>query len=500
MVSFIEKVVDYIVGIISPKAQLKRTAYRKANQRYVAAKTFRQAGDWFPAWTSVNDLLADQNVTIRNRVRDLVRNFPPFKRATDIIVDYVVGPEITYYPRVRKIDGSLNKKLNQKISDAWMYFCDEADFTGKQHLSELMRLAKRQECELGEFILVRRQVNNGSRYIPLAYQIYEPDWLTDFNVSGYLNNPVNMGIEHNEKTGKVIAYHFTDPDSYGQSVRIPAEQVIHGYELKRPTQLRGVSELVTAVMLAHDLGDYMDAEIDAAKIASRYLAFVTTSDIPSFQAGRTSDPETATDTVSKIEEVESALIEYLNPGESVTIAHHDRGGSQFESFVKFVIRLISVAINVPYEILSGDYTDLNYTTIRAMRNDMQKHFLPMQQRHVKHFCEPIKRDFLESAVMTGRLKLPNFVFDPWFYYKCYWQPPGLEAIDPLKEGKADIDRIDSLLMSPQEVANRRGRNYEEVLEEIAEAKRMQEEKQLESKKPSTSTANNPAALMEDGDV
>lgn len=488
--------IDSLIGIFSPKAQFKRKAYRNASKSYVAAKTFRQAGDWSPAWQSVNDLLADANTTVRNRVRDLVRNFPPFKRSVDIIVDYVVGPEITYYPRVRKIDGSLNEKLNRKINDAWDYFSEEADYSGKQHLSELMRLAKRQECECGEFILVRRQITNGNRFIPLAYQIYEPDWLTDFNVTGWKNNPVSMGIEHNETSGQVIAYHFTDPDSYGKSIRILADQVIHGYELKRPTQLRGVSELVTAVMLAHDLSDYMDAEIDAAKIASRYLAFVTSSDIPSFQSGRTTDPETATDTVSKIEEIESALIEYLNPGETVEIAKHDRGGSQFEAFVKFVIRLISVAINVPYEILSGDYTDLNYTTIRAMRNDMQKHFLPMQKRQVNHFCEPIKKDFLESCVMAGRLKLPNFIFDPWFYYKCYWQPPGLEAIDPLKEGKADIDRIDNLLMSPQEVANRRGRNYEEILEEIAEAKRMQEEKKLTAKSTSTSTANNPAALMD----
>lgn len=496
MVSRLGNAIDSFIGLFSPKAQYKRKAYRNASKSYVAAKTFRQAGDWAPQWTSVNDLLSDANTTIRNRVRDLVRNFPPFKRSIDIIVDYVVGSEIVYYPRVRKIDNSLNERLNRKITDAWNYFCEEADYTGKQELGELMRLAKRQECECGEFLLVRRQISDKSRYLPLAYQIYEPDWLTDYNVTGWRDNPVTMGIEHNEITGKVIAYHFTDPDSFGKSVRFPAEQVIHGYELKRPTQLRGVSELVTAVMLAHDLSDYMDAEIDAAKIASRYLAFVTTSDIPSFQSGRTSDPETVTDTVSKLEEIESALIEYLNPGESVEIAKHERGGNQFESFVKFVIRLIAVAINVPYEILSGDYTELNYTTIRAMRNDMQKHFLPMQRRHTKHFCEPIKKDFLESAVMTGRLKLPNFVFDPWFYYKCYWQPPGLDPIDPLKEGKADIDRIDSLLMSPQEVANRRGRNYEEILEEIAEAKRMQEEKQLTVKPISTSTANNPAALMD----
>lgn len=465
-------------------------------ERYVAGKTFRTLGDWSPGWVSVNDLLATSGQTIRNRVRELVRNFPPFKRAVNVLVDYTVGDSVEYQPRVKRLNGALNQELNQKITDAWLFWADEADVSKKLHLFDLMRLAKRQEVEAGEFVIVRQARRDPGRFLQLALQVYEADWLTDQNVKpGSANAIVEMGVEYEPSTGAAVAYHFADPDSWGKAIRIPADRIVHGFDTLRPGQLRGVSDLVTAVMLAHDLSDYMDAEIDAAKLASRYLAFVTSQDPMSFQTNRAVDTETGA-SVEKIEEIESAMIEYLRPGEGVVFAKHERGGTAFEAFVKLILRLISISTGIPYEILAQDYGDLNYTSLRGARNDMQKHFLPLQGRFVRQFCEPMKKWFLNAAVLENRLILPRYFSDPWFYQTAYWQPPGLEAIDPLREGKADIDRVENLLMSPQEIASRRGRNYTEILDELQEAKRLQIERGLMKQSTNTALKSNPAAVAD----
>ena len=52
---------------------------------------------------------------------------------------------------------------------------------------------------------------------------------------------------------------FTDPDSWGKAKRIKAEDVIHRFETLRPGQLRGISPFASAILIAHDLGEYIDA-------------------------------------------------------------------------------------------------------------------------------------------------------------------------------------------------------------------------------------------------
>ena len=96
---------------------------------------------------------------------------------------------------------------------------------------------------------------------------------------------------------------------------------------------------------------------------------------------------------------------------------------------------------------------------------------PHSQRHILHCAQPIRRDIIDWAVRAGRLNLPGYFINPRPYWQGTYTPPGMESIDPLREGKAWIEQIQAGLRSPQEVTAGRGRDYEEVLDEITEAKR-----------------------------
>lgn len=496
--------IDRLIGIFSPQREAERLFYRsrvatvkrhlkRQKERYAAGKSFRQTGDWAPVSSNINDLLTTYNAPMRNRIRQLIRDFPFFDRAVQVLVDYTVGPGMQHKAMIKMLDGSMNRDLNQKIEDAFNFWADEADYAGNLHYYEMDRLAKRADVESGEFLVVRTQRDRAGRYLPLALQIIESEWLTDYGAKPAGNNEINMGVETNS-TGLVVAYHITDPDSWGKTVRIPAERVLCKFETLRAGQLRGVSPFAPAVIVAHDLDDFMAAEIDAAKMAARYLAFVESPDLGAFQGNRVTTDDDAESGYDKVEEIESALIEYLQPGEKVTFASNERGGGAFDPFSKFILRMLAVTVDVPYELLSGDYSGLNYSSLRGVRNDMQKHFIPFQMRQVRQFHSRVYRWFMDQAVMRGRLNLPNYFANPYPYFKAYWQPPGLEPIDPLREGKAAVEQIDKLLMSPQEHAARRGRDYVDILDEIQEAKRLQADRKLEPAATSTATKTNPAAI------
>lgn len=504
MIRQIENIIDRTIGVISPEAEYHRRVARvhaDKMRQYAAAKTSRLLGDWIPANQDINSIIRQSDKVLKSRTRQLVRDFPYFNRALNILTNYTVGTGIRFQSHVAKADGTHNKKLITKIEDAVAWGMDELDASGKLHGFELERLAKRQDIESGEFLFVKTLITNPNRYIPYALIAYETDWLTSAYTKAAAGNVVDQGIEYEPGTGRVIAYHFAVPSGYApgnltastQTMRVPAENVLHNFQALRPGQLRGVSPFVTAILVSHDLGDYLDAEIDTAKLAARYLAFVKSSDIGGFQRLRT----TTDDTGKKIESIENSIIEYLRPGEDITIAQHNRPGQTFEPFVKFVLRMVAVATDTTYELLTSDYDSISYSNLRGIRNDFAVMMKPHQQRHIMHFTQPVIKDIIDYAVLAGKLNIPNFWPNKREYYKGTFTPPGMESIDPLREGKAWIEQIKAGLRSPQEIAAARGRDFEEIITEIAEAKKLVEEKGLDWNglyDISTTLTQNPASI------
>jgi capsid protein len=48
--------------------------------------------------------------------------------------------------------------------------------------------------------------------------------------------------------------------------------------------------------------------------------------------------------------------------------------------------MFSIVAGVPYEMLSGNYEGLNYSTGRMVRNDFAQQLRPVAGRHVRYFC------------------------------------------------------------------------------------------------------------------
>jgi len=493
----IESFLDRLIGVFSPGREIRRRFFRKKletvrSAQYAAAKTTRLTGPWAPVDSNVNDIIGASSGAIRARVRQLVRDFPYFARAVNILADYTVGAGIIFQSRIRGADDQLDKKRIQQTEDAFNFWADEADIAGKLHYYEMMHLGKRQDAETGEFLIVKTLSKDRSRYLPFALQMYEADWLAG-SASQKMSpgNEFSQGIEYQKATGQVAALHLIDPDSWGKSVRIPVDRVIHGFQTLRPGQLRGISPFTPAILVAKDLSEYMDAEIDAAKMAAKYLSFVKTPDPFSRQLGTmTTDPDTG----QKIEEMQNAIIEYLRPGEDVTIASNPRPGTNFPPFIKLILRMVAITAGAPYELLSGDYEGFNYSTGRTSRNDFAHQLRPIAVRHIRHFAQKTFIPFMDSAVLAGRLQFPGYFTNPIPYLRCEWQPPGMESIDPLRETKARIDEVNALLRSPYEIAKSRGRDLEDIYKEIKMAKELAEEYDLTGQEVSTALANNPAAL------
>lgn len=465
-----------------------------------------------PVTKPINKIVTSEGAILRARVQQLVRDFPYFKRARDIMVGWSVGQGIRYEPKVLDDKGNLARDINRAIEDAWNRWSDEADLMRKMDIYGIMRLSKAQDVEAGEYINVLVTAKQPGRYLPVGVRCYEPDWLTSEDAIGEggarlydaalgmeapegATRGILGGVEYDLTTGEILAYHLREPGSRRKPVRVPAEWVIHGYDVLRPGQMRGVSPFVTAILVAHSLHEIMGAELDASQMASRWLAFVETQDAFGFQTER------GVDANRKIEHLQNVIIEYLKPGEKMNFAAVNRPGSNFEPFVKLVLRMVAIVTNTSYELLTSDYSGLSYSNLKSIRNDLIEMYEPITARQVHQQCKRLQRWFLQYATLTGRLQLPGFAADPARYYRAYWQPSGHRLLDPLRETKAHTEQMKSLTKSPQEICAERGRDFEDVLDEISQARDLAKQKGIDLfdllGMVNTTVKNNPAALGAD---
>jgi lambda family phage portal protein len=491
----IGRMIDGLVGVFSPERQLKRAFYRNLisdrKRQYAAAKTPKTSDGWRPVDSGVNDLISSSSSVVRARVRQLVRDFPYFSRAVNVLTNLTVGSGITVQARVKKKD-ELNRAVNQSIEDGFNRWSDKADVSGKMCFFELTELAKRNMLETGEYLFIKRYRKKPGRIIPYALQAMEPERLASYGVKPTGANSLHDGVEYDTVTGEPLFYHFSANDYSGKPFRVDAKDVIHGFKTLRPGQVRGISMFTPVVLLSNDLADFMDATLERAKLAAKWLAFVKTDNAIQFQNARGVKQEE----YKRIEDIENAIIEYLRPGESVEFGNGAMPGETFDPYITLILRMIAVGCGVSYELISGDYSGISYSTLRGIRNDLAKDLEPHQVDMVRHFCHPVYCDVLERLVMHGTVDVgfSAYLKDPYVFQRSVWMPPGMEAVDPLKESKANVDQVQNLLRSPQEICRSRGRDIEDVLDELKEFKRMCDDRGLESSKTSTAIAQNPASL------
>jgi len=251
-------------------------------RQYAAAQVNRLTGDWLPPNLRVNDVIRSSAPVIRGRVRQMVRDFPPFYRAVNNMVTFLVGEGIRFQSRATTPDGTPAKGIRQQIENRFLSWMDQADVAGRLHFHELQQLSVRQDGESGEYIALIRPPKRPGRH-PFALQFLESERLGDWGARTAPGNLLAQGIEYDPDTGERVAYHFCD-EGYGSPTRVDAALVLHDFRALRPGQLRGVSPFAAALLIARDLDDYVNAEVDAAKLASKWLALVKSPDPSSMQA------------------------------------------------------------------------------------------------------------------------------------------------------------------------------------------------------------------------
>lgn len=449
---------DDFIGWLSPAAGVRRVLARDALVQVRAYEGGKQ-GRRFSGWKTTGGSANAEAATLprlRDRSRDLIRNNACAAAWIDKWVSNTIGT------------GIIAKWHDKRTQKAWNDWVAVADADGQLDFSGLQALAARCMQESGE-VLVRlhtRRPEDGLP-VPLQIQLLEPDFVDqqktdDLKDGGY----IIQGVEFSA-VGKVVAYWLFDrhPGEIGlplkplKSRRIPADDLLLVFEKKRAGQVRGIPRLAPVLLKLRDLDDYEDAELMRKKIEACFTAFVTSAD-PNRALGQNGENRSSGEVLTlrpRSTKVSPGSIERLAPGETVEFGHPTPSGD--DGFTRRQQRAVAAVGGVTYEMLTGDLSQVNYSSARVGLLDVRA--AAEQWRwltFVPGFLGPIAKRWLLLAALAGKAK-KDAVLE--------WTTPRWDWVDPVKDAKGELLEIASGLKSWSESVRRRGYDPDTVLEEIA---------------------------------
>ncbi len=453
-------VLDRVIAAFSPERGLRRVRARTAIgalMNYDAATTGRRASSWRPNGSDA-DSASGRRARLAFVARDMIRNTPLAARAQAVIAGNVVGTGIQ--PKVIGAGKALSKEWKDLIAAHLETTSIDAD--GRNTIYGLQRLVMAAVVDAGE-VLVRRRLRERRDGLPLALQlqVLEADYIdTARTGTTDAGGIIREGIEY-DQIGRRTAYWLfsehpgaaTRPLKPYASRRVPAGEILHIYRADRPGQMRGVSWFAPVALSLQDLADGQDAQLMRQKIAACFAGFRTYDGTDEADGGEAEVGTTIT----------PGTIRQLKAGETITFANPP-GVDGYDEFTRSVIRSAAAGLGITYEALSGDLSNVNFTSYKAGRIEMDQNILAWQWLMlIPQMMQPIGRWLVEQWSIERAMR-------PGRGLRIDWVPPVRPLIDPAREIGALRDKVRAGFASRQGVIRELGDDPDEVLaEQIADA-------------------------------
>ena len=441
------------------------------NTRDAARNDLTEFSGWKPGMRFAGSTNYGERDTIMGRARDLDENNGWINGGLDRRVESVIGVNIrlSAQPKYTMLNRDHDWRMEWagKVQDRFTVWSNDihrrCDARMKLTLGGLSRLAYLTYVRDGEMAAEIRDLDRGltnptSVMLIEPERISTPDWLTE---SKNLRNGIVF-----DDNGAAIGYwvrnsHPNDPDQGFEGQRwsfVPAmgstgrTRFIHIFNPRRAEQNRGISRLAEVMVPAKMLDRVDRAEVNAALKSAIFSIFIkspgTTEDLesalaPAGDAGGT-DPWVQ-DYLDYRERspvrVDAAQVTHLLPDEDVVTPQASHPNSNYPEFAKTVLQKVAGSLGVSYPQMSQNWADINYSSARALLNELWRSFKEDRHFFTQSFNTPIYAAWLEWEVANGDVKVPG---GPAGFYKnktaicmAEWIGPGRGSVDPLKEANAN---------------------------------------------------------------
>ena len=468
---------------------------------YDAARTRLRDSERFAGVDNLSANAANDFAT-RDRLRTRVRHEALNNAFIAGLVRTLANDTIGTGPRAEVMIDELDEDAEAEKRDArnlsrlyerWARATDQA-----QRL-RLMRKAKLQNGESFAFARIRDDLVPRTG-VPIDWRLIEADQVesphmlagTLGKVSGVVlgeqNEPVAYELleRHPGDAGALASAHEsriverTNPSGW--------RQVIHYFVADREGQHRGIPELTSALLPASEMRSYMLAVRAAAETAATLALVLQTQQMPDGMDADEWEP------LEQLMKFDSNAVTMLPAGYKMEGFQGSQPTNTLDMFQRSQLREIGRPVNMPQSLVAGDSQGLSFSAAR-MDHIPYRRAIEVERSVIE---DQILQTEFETWFRFAQLAgiVPDRYRDAALAPEVEWSWPAHAEIDPLKSANADRVRIQTGTDSRRAIAQRMGRDPDELERQVLD----EVEKYAEPDRESQDAQGTPTRDEEDEDA
>jgi lambda family phage portal protein len=491
-----------------------------------AQYTSRETAAWTPNFLNPDGTVNYVKATADARARDTTLNDGYAYGGLNVHRDSIVGAQyrLNAKPVWQLIPGAtedwadafqqeteLRFRLASESNAAWL------DVERTKSFTAMVRLAIACFFTSGEVTATPDWIREPDRPFKTAVLMFSPDRLC--NPNGLPDSQFQRRGVLKDARGKPISYSVRNGDQYATYAQngmwswstFPARtrwgrtQMIHIADQVLPGQTRGVADMVSVLKQMRMTSKFQDITLQNAVINASYAATIE-SELPDsvLQAamGSTTGNGFGSDYLAFVQQymaqlgvfvqngsnlkIDGAKIPHLYPGTSLNMKPIGTPGGVGQPFEASLLRHIAAGLNISYEELSKDYSQVSYSSARASMANAEKGMKARKRLVADRFADEVYQLWLEEAWVSGDLPMPpgySRLKGAQLFYKPYmkeaissaiWVGSGAGQIDELKETQAAILKVQSGLSTYELEAAKLGVDWRDIF-----AQSVREQKYIE---------------------
>lgn len=442
--------------------------------------------DWNPWTYSPNFEIGWVARFMRARARQLVRDNPYASGFLRSLSDNVVGFEgRKLRAKIKLSDGvTLASGTNKEIERAWEDWSlpETASADGKDSYTDIQRLHIETMAMDGE-VIIRRLKGFDNEY-GYALQFIDVDLLDEtLNIPAAPGrNEIRLGVEL-DVYNRPVAYHIWNQyptERLGEPYireRIPASEILHHFVRYRANQVRGITWYAPILTTIYHLDGYEFAELVRARSAASNMGFIKNNQQG---AAQEFDPLGSIDGKKRQLEdmvMEAGIFRELWPGQEVQYPDPHSPNTSIDLFTTTILRAVARGFNISHFTLTGDTRQANYSSMRVSLQPERDHWRTLQRFEATHFDRPVYADWIGMALLSGAVRVDSRLAAD--YRDVMFEGRGWKWVDPAADMALAEKEIRLGLNSRQRLAAEQGRDFEEIVEELAHENDVGEEKKVD---------------------
>lgn len=481
-----------------------------------ASSTSNELMGWNPSHAPIDTQYLGSREKIGARIHDLVRNDGWASGGVTSYLDSVIGADLRLsakpdWKALKIYDKAFDDKWAKEFASAveaqwrtWAYDVGKySDASRHNTIGELFCLAFRHKLLDGDAVAIAHYDPKRGGKFSSFIEMMHPDRMS--NPDGQPDTAYLRGGVAKDKFGAAKGYHFRGAhpgEAFWGNVEhfvwnyVPRQKkwgrqnVIHCFEKTEAHQTRGVSRFTPIVERLKMLTQCDKLEIQAMVLNASMAAYIqspfdhelfeniltpdnSNAGLSAYQEERAAFHETARTRFNEVS------ISTLFPGEEIGFLDPKRPNQAFIDFERQALRNIASGLGISYEQLSRDWSQTNYSSGRMALIEVWRSYSADRDRFANGFATPIYALFLEELFDKDLVPLPaggaDFWTDPTAFTKAKWIGPARGWVDPTKEAQAAQIRMETGVSTLEDECAEQGKDYEEVLAQLAREQEMKNE-------------------------